>query len=55
MEGQITNKLLDIDKTHHTDERKTLIEAGATEASEEYLGETKDRERIIAFVTEPLD
>lgn len=52
LESQITNKLLDIDRTHHPEGRKPLIKAGAIEAFEEYFTEAANRERIIAFIKE---
>ena len=55
LETQITNRLLDIDRTHHTEERKPLIKAGAIEAFGEYFTEVADRGRIIAFVRAQLD
>ena len=50
LERKITNKLLDIDRTHHHEGRKPLIKAGAIEAFDEYFTEAADKERIIAFV-----
>ena len=55
LESQITNKLLDIDGTHHTEERKLLIKAGAIEAFEEYFIEAVNKDKIIAFVKEQQD
>ena len=55
LESQITNKLLDIDSTHHPAGRKLLIKAGAIEAFEEYFAETANREKRIAFVKEQQD
>ena len=37
MEGQIANKLLDIDSTHHPEERKSLKKPYTIEAFEEYF------------------
>jgi hypothetical protein len=55
LESQITNKLLDIDRTHHPEGRKLLIKAGAIEAFEEYFIEAANKDKIIAFVKEQLD
>jgi len=52
LEREITNRLLDIDKTHHTEGRKPLIKAGAIEAFDQYFTEASDKGRIIAFVRE---
>lgn len=52
LEREITNRLLDIDKTHHPEERKLLIKAGAIEAFNKYFREAADKERIIAFIRE---
>ncbi|MFC1983026.1 hypothetical protein ACFLV5_04520 [Chloroflexota bacterium] len=52
LEREITNRLLDIDKTHHPEGRKPLIKAGAIEAFDKYFPEATDKERIIAFVKE---
>lgn len=50
LEREITNRLLDIDKTHHAEGRKLLIKAGAIEAFDKYFTEAADKERILAFV-----
>lgn len=55
LEREITNKLLDIDRTHHPEGRKPLIKAGAIEAFDKYFTEATDKERIIAFVKEQQD
>ncbi len=52
LERKITNRLLDIDKTHHPEKRKPLIKAGAIEAFDKYFPEAADKERIITFVEE---
>lgn len=55
LESKITEKLLDIDGTHHPKERKSLIKAGAIESFDKYFPEAADKQRIIAFVREQLD
>ena len=55
LERGITNRLLDIDRTHHPEARKPLIKAGAIEAFDKYFTEATDKERIIAFVKEQQD
>jgi hypothetical protein len=52
LEIEITNRLLDIDKTHHPEGRKPLIKAGAIEAFDKYFPESADKERIMAFARE---
>jgi hypothetical protein len=52
LEREITNRLLDIDKTRHPEGRKPLIKAGAIEAFDKYFPEAADKERITAFVKE---
>ena len=52
LEREITNKLLDIDRTHHPEGRKPLIKAGAIEAFDKYFAKATDKERILAFVKE---
>jgi hypothetical protein len=54
LEIEITGRLLDIDRTHHPEERKSLIKAGAIESFDRYFPEARDGERIIAFVREQL-
>lgn len=55
LEPSITNKLLNIDETHHEAERKDLIKAGAIEAFSEYFEEAKDKDKITEFVKEQLN
>lgn len=52
LETQITNKLLNIDRTHHLAGRKELIKAGAIEAFGEYFEKATHKEKIIEFVRE---
>jgi hypothetical protein len=54
LESEITGRLLDIDRTHHPEERKSLIKAGAIESFDRYFPEAADKEQIIAFVREQL-
>jgi hypothetical protein len=50
LENLITGKLLGIDATHHTPNRKTLIAAGAIEAFSQYFDRSANQSRIIDFV-----
>ena len=52
LEREITNRLLDINRTHHPEGCKPLIKAGSIEAFDKYFPEATDKERIIAFVKE---
>lgn len=54
LQGKITNKLLDIDKTHHSSECKNIIKGKAILSFEEYIGEFKDKKKIIQFVRNEL-
>jgi len=55
LEREITNRLLDIDNTHHPEDRKPLIKAGAIEAFDEYFQEASEKEKIVSFVREQLN
>jgi len=52
---RITNRLLNIDKTHHNPERKDLVKASIIEAFEEYIGQTRNKKRIVDFVQQQLN
>jgi len=54
LEAKITEKLLDIDKTHHNSDRRDLIKAGIMEAFDEYFEETSEKEKMIEFVRQQL-
>ncbi len=55
LQERITERLLDIDKTHHHQERKDLIKADVIQAFEEFFEECHDKERILAFVEEQVE
>jgi len=55
LEAAITNRLLDINQTHHTSDRKDLIKANIIEALDEYYKQANAKERIIAFVEQQLN
>jgi hypothetical protein len=55
LENRITNILLNIDKTHHPSGRKELIKAGVIEAFIEYLPDSKNKAKILEFVTKQQD
>ena len=52
LERDITNRLLNIDRTRHSEGRKLLIIAGAIEAFDQYFTEAASKERILTFVRE---
>jgi hypothetical protein len=53
LEAEITNRLLDIDKT--VQRHKDLVKASAIEAFEAYFEKSKDQTRIIEFVKAQLN
>jgi hypothetical protein len=55
LRDKITERLLAIDRTHYTQDRKDLIKAGAIQSFEEIFEPSLDKERILAFVREQLD
>ena len=54
LQNKITDKLLDIDKTHHSSECKNIIKGKAILSFGEYIGEFEDKEKIIQFVKKEL-
>jgi hypothetical protein len=54
LQDEITNKLLNIDKTHHSTECKNIIKGKAILSFEEYFEEYKNKEKIIQFVQKEL-
>lgn len=50
LQNKITEKLLSIDTTHHEQQRKDLIKAGAIKSFERYFKESKDKEKIVQFI-----
>ena len=50
LQPKITNKLLNIEKTHHHPERRDLIKSYAIESFSEYFEEAKNKKKIIEFV-----
>ena len=55
LQDKITNKLLKIDKTHHSSECKNIIKGKAILSFNEYIDEYDDKERIIQFVKKELN
>ena len=54
LQDEITNKLLNIDKTHHSSECKNIIKGKAILSFEQYFEEYKNKEKIIQFVQKEL-
>lgn len=52
LENRITEVLMNIDKTHHREDRKGLIKAGVIEAFTDYFPISKSKAKIIKFVKE---
>jgi hypothetical protein len=53
--ARITNKLLDIDKTHHLPSRKALINAGIIESFDNYMGNYPGKSAMLDFVIKLID
>ena len=54
LQTRITNRLLNIDRTHHGQERKDLVKASIIGAFEEYFDQTRNKKRIVDFVQKQL-
>src|SRR4030042_964298 len=52
LEKRVTEKLLAIDKTHHTGDRRELIKAGAIESFSQYFALSSNKPEILEFVSE---
>lgn len=55
LQTKITNRLLNIDKTHHQQERIDLVKASIIEAFEQYFDKAKNKKKITEFVRQQLD
>jgi len=55
LQDEITNKLMDIDKTHHSSECKNIIKGKAILSFNEYFDEFDNKEKIIKFVKKELN
>ena len=55
LQSKITNKLLDIDKTHHSSECKNIIKGKAILSFNEYFDEFEDKEKMINFLKNELN
>jgi hypothetical protein len=54
LQTKITNRLLNIDKTHHDPERKDLVKGSAIESFKEYFEDARNKKKIIDFVKKQL-
>ena len=55
LENRITDILLNIDKTHHPAGRKELIKAGVIESFMDYFPTSKNKVKILEFITRQQD
>jgi hypothetical protein len=55
LQEQITAHLLDVDRTHHTQSRKDLVKADIIQAFHAFFAESRDKEKILAFVEQQLE
>lgn len=55
LQTKITNKLLNIDETHHDPKRRDLIKSYVIESFSEYFEEARDKAEIIEFVEKQLN
>jgi hypothetical protein len=55
LQTKITNRLLNIDKTHHEQERKDLAKASVIEAFAQYYQQIRNKKKILEFVERQLD
>jgi hypothetical protein len=50
-----TERLLDVDETHHTQSRKDLIKADVIQSFEALFDQVQDKKRVLAFVEQQLE
>jgi hypothetical protein len=55
LQEQITARLLDVDRTHHAQSRKDLVKADIIQAFGAFFAESRDKEKILAFVEQQLE
>jgi hypothetical protein len=55
LQNRITERLLDIDKTHHSSECKNIIKGKALLSFNEYFEDSSDKEKIVEFVKNELN
>jgi hypothetical protein len=55
LQARITERLLDIDNTHHKEGRKDLIKGDIIQTFEGFFEESHHKEEILAFVAEQLE
>ena len=54
LQTKITNRLLNIDQTHHDPERRDLIKGSAVDSFRAYFEEARNKRKIIDFVKKQL-
>jgi hypothetical protein len=52
---RITERLLDVDETHHAPARKDLLKGDIVQALAEFFEEVEDQGKILAFVRQQVD
>lgn len=52
---KITEKLLNVDRTHHTEDRKDLLKSDIIESFDRFFEGSDDKEKILAFARAQLD
>ena len=55
LQTKITNKLLDINKTHHEQERKDLAKASIIDTFAQFYSQAKNKNEILEFVEKQLN
>ena len=55
LQTKITNRLLSIEATHHTQERKDLAKASVIEAFAQFYPQAKNKKKILEFVERQLN
>jgi hypothetical protein len=55
LQEQITARLLDVDRTHHAQSRKDLVKADIIQAFRAFFAESREKEKILAFVEQQLE
>jgi len=52
---KITERLLNVDETHHTEDRKDLLKSDIIESFDYFFADSDDKEEILAFAKAQLD
>ena len=49
LQGRITERLLAVDETHHTESRKDLLKGDLIAAFDEFFADSPDQQRILSL------